>query len=63
MITAAPDLLELVMRMRWLCSELQAGNAFSNATLEIGGARQMSRSVELDPLMCWITTDQSQSLA
>jgi len=29
-----PDLLELVARFRWLCAELQAGNAFSYATLE-----------------------------
>jgi hypothetical protein len=28
------DLLELAMRFRWLCAELQAGNAFSYATLE-----------------------------
>ena len=29
-----PDLLELVTRFRWLCAELQAGNASSHATLE-----------------------------
>jgi hypothetical protein len=28
------ELLELAMRFRWVCAELQAGNAFSYATLE-----------------------------
>lgn len=33
LIAAAPDMLESVKRMRWLCSELHAGNSFSRDDL------------------------------
>ena len=62
------DVLELHGEDLRLCRSRSAGRASkgfcASPVPRCSSARPpMSRSVELDPLMCWITTDQSQSLA